>query len=215
MATGRRLLGGYARFGFVFVVALAVAYLGFLRPVQMRWGATDLEVARPMPGDTLTRDATFVATRAVTIDATPEQIWPWIAQMGAGRAGFYGYDWIDNRGAASADRILPQFQSLHAGDTVPRSGDARGGYLLKGFSVDRYLLWQGRAPRLTWCWSLYPVGASQTRLVTRVRFRHPWTSLAIFGTLARDLSDAFLVSKSMDGIKARAEAASSRSRGTS
>ena len=195
-----------ARSAFVVLIALAVAYLAYIRPANMRWGASDVEVTRPMPGDWIVRDATFNATRAVTIDARPDQVWPWIVQMGTGRGGFYGYDWIDRAGLASAEDILPQYQSPEAGDVVPSSTDARTGYLVKGFQPNHYMLWLARTPRLTWCWELRPIGPDRTRLVTRVRFRHPWRSFAIFTALATDVGDTILMPKCMLGIKARAEA---------
>ena len=77
-----RLAPVLARVAFVAAVASLVLYFVFLRPVQMRWGATAVEVSRPLPGDRVVGNATFVATRAVTIDAPPERIWPWIVKMG-------------------------------------------------------------------------------------------------------------------------------------
>jgi hypothetical protein len=77
-----------ARAAFVATVACLVLYLAFLRPMQMRWGATDTEIARPLPGDKVVGNATFVATRAMTIEATPEQIWPLIVRMGTAERHF-------------------------------------------------------------------------------------------------------------------------------
>ncbi len=77
------------------------AYLVFARPSQLHWGATDAEVARAMPGDALSDHPTFLATRAITIDAAPGIIWPWLVQLGYGRAGFYGYDILENLGNAA------------------------------------------------------------------------------------------------------------------
>src|SRR5512135_3169783 len=89
------------------------AYLLWARPYQLRWGATDEEVRRPMPGDELDPTPTFLSTRAITIDAAPDKIWPWLIQMAYSRAGFYGYDILENlgspRGIRSADSILPEF----------------------------------------------------------------------------------------------------------
>jgi len=86
-------------------------YLFLARPSQLRWGATNAEVARAMPGDALSDHPTFLSTRAITIDAAPEVIWPWLVQLGYVRAGFYGYDILENlgspRGMHSADRIVP------------------------------------------------------------------------------------------------------------
>ena len=70
------------------------------------------------------------------------------------------------------------------------------------------MLWVTRtAPRLSWCWELHPLGARQTRLVTRVRFRHPWLSSQIFGALLADVRDGFIVRHAMLDVKASAEAA--------
>ena len=76
---------------------------------HMRWGATDDEVRGPMPGDDIVPRASFNATRAITIEAPPERVWPWIVQMGYRRAGFYTYDLLDNAGYESANRILRSF----------------------------------------------------------------------------------------------------------
>src|SRR6266566_8436315 len=106
------------RLGLAMGIALAM-YLLIYRPQQLRWGATDDEVARAMPGDQIQPQPIFNATRAVTIDARPEQIWSWLVQIGYLRAGWYGYDWIDNEGIPSADHILPALQHLKAGDDLP------------------------------------------------------------------------------------------------
>jgi hypothetical protein len=154
------------------VVAVAVAYLGFLRPMQMQWGSTAVERTRPLPGDKVIGGATFVATRAITIDAPPEQVWPLIDQMGR-----------------------------------------RERFFVKGFEVNRYLLWLTRStPRLTWCWELEALGSRRTRLVTRVRFRHPWLSTEIVGVLLADVRNGFTVRDAMLDVKAKAEAAAKKGR---
>jgi hypothetical protein len=87
------------------VVALALAGAGYIlvyRPLQLRWGATQEEVQRAMPGDEVQSKPVFNATRAITIRAKAEQAWPWIVQIGYRRAGWYGYDWIDNDGIRSS-----------------------------------------------------------------------------------------------------------------
>src|SRR6476646_5195066 len=95
---------------------LCGVYVRFIRPWQLRWGATDDEVARAMPGDEVVLQPTFNATRALTIQARPEEIWPWLVQIGITRAGWYSYDWVDNLGRPSAERILPDLQRLAVGD---------------------------------------------------------------------------------------------------
>lgn len=83
------------------------------------WGANPDEVSRPMVGDDLCPDARLIATRAITIDAPPSEVFPWLRQMGFGRAGWYSYDIIDNLGRRSARAINPEWQTLSAGDDVP------------------------------------------------------------------------------------------------
>jgi len=90
-----------------------------IRRRHLRWGASDAEVAASMPGDDRVAQTSFNATRAITIDAPPKAVWPWIAQLGFGRAGWYTYDLFDNAGHPSAERILPQYQQPRVGDWVP------------------------------------------------------------------------------------------------
>jgi hypothetical protein len=107
-------------------VALAVLLVGYVvlvlatRPWFARWGATDAELRQPLPGDELAPGPRFVE-RAVTINAPPAAVWPWLVQMGQDRAGFYSYDFLENlllAGIHNADRIVPQWQGLKAGDHV-------------------------------------------------------------------------------------------------
>ena len=110
------------------LVILITVYLLFVRPSQLRWGATTEEARRAMPGDDLVSNPTFVATRAITIRGRPEDIWPWIAQMGFDRAGYYGYDLIENLGSKtgirSAESIVPDLQHPKTGDVLPISSVA-------------------------------------------------------------------------------------------
>lgn len=108
-----------------------VAYLVW-RPRMLRWGATDQEVGEALPGDDRTPTPRVQSTRAVTIDAPPERVWPWLMQMGIGRAGFYSHDWVERlmcraryvEGRHSATRIHPELAPLRVGDTVPMGAGA-------------------------------------------------------------------------------------------
>ncbi len=91
------------------------------------WGVDPVESMKALPGDDLVPMPTAVDTRGITIDAPPEAVWPWLVQMGYGRAGWYSYDAMDMRGK-SADRIVPEWQAIEVGDVMPNSP---GG----GFSV--------------------------------------------------------------------------------
>ena len=87
--------------GFVFATAVlgadvSAVYVKVVRPWALRWGATDQEAARRLPGDGVVQRADFVATRATTIHATADQGWPWLVQIGSGRAGWYSYDRLDS-----------------------------------------------------------------------------------------------------------------------
>lgn len=187
------------------------AYQLWARPYQLRWGATDEEVARHMPGDELDPDPTFLSTRAITIKGTPDQIWPWLLQMGYGRAGFYGYDILENigspRGMKSADRILPKFQHFKVGDEVPISAAATE--IFYAIEPYRYLIWAGQTGQQPggFTWALYPVDGRHTRLVSRIRWSHhaitqPWS---LFLDLFTEFTDHLAVRKVLTGLKGRVE----------
>lgn len=84
----------------------------------MRWGATEEEVTGPFPGAEVVADGRRGSTMAVTIDAPPEQVWPWLVQMGGDRGGWYSWDRLDNGGRPSATRVHPEWQDLAVGDHV-------------------------------------------------------------------------------------------------
>src|SRR5678816_4093677 len=104
------------------ILAVVLLYWFPGRRWMARWGTTPDEVARVMPGDALIANPTHSAMDAVTVFAAPEDIWPWLAQMGYQRGGLYSYDWLDRLfgilDRPSADRILPEFQRLAVGDAI-------------------------------------------------------------------------------------------------
>jgi hypothetical protein len=191
------------------VAALAAVmvgvYLRFIRPWQLRWGATDEEVARAMPGDDVVKHATFNATRAVTIQARPEEIWPWVVQIGVNRAGWYSYDWIDNLGRPSAERIIPELQHVAVGDLIPISPVGTFGLRVKEFAPNRWMLWWDTKGNTSWYWGLYPLDAHATRLITRMRLRYLWLSPAILYDVLADVGDIVMMRKCLLGIKQRSE----------
>ena len=105
------------------------AYRLYVQPRISRWGATDHEVEKRLPGDELESVTGYrpISTRAITIDAPPHEVWPWLVQMGSGRAGFYSHDWVERLlfvtygEGGSATRIHPEWQELRLGDRVPFS----------------------------------------------------------------------------------------------
>ncbi|MCZ7568335.1 MAG: hypothetical protein M5U01_07085 [Ardenticatenaceae bacterium] len=186
--------------------AAITAYLLAIRPWHLRWGATDEEVARSMPGDDIVERPTLNATRAVTIEARPEVIWPWLVQIGIKRAGWYSYDWVDNLGIPSAERIIPEFQHLKVGDLIPLSPNGKQGFWVKDFQANQWILWWDNKGWVTWAWGLYPLDEKRTRLITRVRMRYRWLSPSIIFSLVLDVGDIVMMRKCMLGIKRRAEA---------
>jgi hypothetical protein len=192
----------------VIIGLVMVLYLFWARPYQLGWGATDEEVQRPMPGDELNLNPTFLATRAITIDGRPEEIWPWLLQMGYGRAGFYGYDLLENIGSKygirSADRILPEFQHFTVGDDVPLS--AAGGLVFYAIEPNQYLIWSGEPGWGGFTWALYPMDENHTRLVSRARFSHSRVSASQLAfDLFTEFSDHLAVRKILQGVKNQVE----------
>lgn len=198
-----RLLSALALIGLVLA-----AYFLWARPYQLRWGATDEEIRRSMPGDELNTRPTFLATRAITINGTPEEIWPWLLQMGYGRAGFYGYDIFENigspRGIRSAEGILPEFQHFVLGDEVPIS--PAGGLEFRAIEPNRYLIWGGEPGWGGITWALYPIDETHTRLVFRARISYSWKQpVQLFYDLLTEFTDHVAVRKILQGVKGRVE----------
>jgi hypothetical protein len=193
--------------GLRFLALAAVpAYMLVVRPWQLRWGATDEEVKMPLLGDGIVEGPHFEATRGVSIAAPPEQVWPWIAQLGSGRGGFYSIDLIDNGGRPSADRILPQFQAVEAGDFVPMTPDQKHGMWVKDLEPGKRLLWWDGKGTSTWLWELIP-SEQGTRLITRLIVRYDLTLPWVAYYLLQEVGDIVMMSQCMLGIKRRAERA--------
>ena len=187
------------------VVAAALFYFAY-RPWHLRWGATDAELKSAMPGDGDLFDSSFTATRAITVRARPEHVWPWLEQIGFGRAGWYSYDWLDNLGKPSADRIIPELQAIRVGDWVPMSGkvDERTAFKVAAFEPAKMLLWT--KPDSTWSWVLEPVDGERTRVVSRLRCHHePGTLLGFAGILLMELGDFPMFRKLLLNMRGRAE----------
>ena len=188
-------------------VAVAESYRRWLRPWQLRWGASDEEVARSMPGDEVVLAPSFNATRAISIGAPPEGIYPWLVQMGVSRAGWYSYDLLDNLGRPSAEVILPAYQSIQIGDVVPMSPDGKQGMRVLGFEQDRWLLWWDNKGDSTWVWAIHATEDGTSRLVSRVRLKYRWLSPSILFSLLVEFFDIAMMRRAMLGIKQRAETA--------
>ena len=184
------------------------AYVLFLRRWCLTWGARGDEVDANLAGDELLPDAGLVTTRAVTVDAPPEAIWPWLVQMGSGRGGAYTYDWIENLlglNMHSADEILPQYQHIAVGDELP-TGPGRPGMTVEVLDPPRTLAVQVANQNWVWIFALVPQGGS-TRLISRNRIATSALSPAgrLFYTVFMEPGSLVMESKMLLGIKQRAE----------
>jgi hypothetical protein len=174
---------------------------------HLRWGTTPTEVASTMPGDELLPHARYRCTRAITIKAPPEAVWPWLVQVGCLRGGFYSDDLLDNLGHPSARQIVPDLQHLEVGQWVSMSPtpSERTAFKVKAFEVGSWLLWL--KPDSTWAWTLTPLGDGSTRLVTRVHALYDWRkpASALLGVALMELGDFAMMRRMLLGIRERAE----------
>jgi hypothetical protein len=151
----------------------------------------------------------FNATRAVTIAAPPDDVWPWLVQLGYGRAGWYSYDLFDNAARPSAQRILPEFQHPRVGDWVPMWSKVNDttAFKIKDFVPNQWMLWE--KPNSSWLWTLTPVeGGRKTRLIARLRTYYNWRGspgTALFNTILFELGDFPMMRKLLLNVKERAE----------
>jgi hypothetical protein len=207
------------------IIAVA-AYAKYVRPKQLRWGSDDAEVSAVLPGDALVHQPKLQTTRAITIHATPAQVWPWLVQMGFGRAGFYSYDQSEKAaGGADPDRsrrILPEFQQVQVGDVIPWGEKGEGipvrmvepeSVLALGGTVDastgKFVDQASRRPERTvevsWTFVLKPVGDASTRLITRTRVAYDSPAIGAAVRALLEPGQYLMERKMLLGIKERAE----------
>jgi hypothetical protein len=203
------------------------AYLRFIRPLYRGWGATGEDIARAMPGDDIVEHPDRVETFAITIQARPADIWPWLVQIGYKRGGMYSYTWLEKLMGvpmSNADRILPEFQELKVGDVIAYG--PQGPYLpVLEVLPNRVLMLGGYDPVKgggTTTFALDELDQEHTRLIMRGRTHWPnWTLRGILskppsGQRLRDLlmylffepGQFIMMRKMLLGIKQRAERAS-------
>lgn len=206
----------------VMAVGVSVAFGATARSAAATWGVTPEQAAAPMPGDELVRGESAQTTRGVTIEAPAGDVWPWVAQLGAGRGGLYSYDWLERLVGANmtnADRVLPDEQDLAVGDLVwitPEGYPANLVFKVAAVDPGRSLvLAQTERPHDPglpadpgWTWSilLRPVDARTTQLIVRDRqqpFPNP-IARALNGALIEPIGFA-MERKMLLGIERRAE----------
>jgi hypothetical protein len=197
------------------VIGSAAAYFLVVRPWQLRWGATDEERGVTLDGDDLLPNPDLVATRAITVHALADQVWPWIAQLGQGRGGFYSYDALENLVGCdihSADRVVPEWQDLKVGDQVHLHPEVELGVAV--VEPCRAQVLRGGVPMgavpppydFTWAFVVGEQPDGTTRLLVRERYTYTqrWAPFLVEPVAVV----AFVMSQRMlRGIRDRAERA--------
>jgi hypothetical protein len=191
----------------------AAAYIRLARPRQLRWGATDQESDGSLPGDDLIANPDLTATRAITVHTSADQVWPWIAQLGQGRGGFYSYDVLENLVGCdihSADQIVPEWQEITVGGQVKLHPEVGLGVAV--VEHGRALVLRGGVPMgatpppydFTWAFVLQEQPEGTTRLLVRERYAYTqrWAPLLVEPVAVV----AFVMTQRMlRGIRDRAE----------
>ncbi len=190
------------------LAAASWAYLLFLRRWHSRWGTTDAERERRMPADELVPRPHLVATRALTIEAPPEAVWPWLVQMGYQRGGWYSYDWLDNFGVPSARRIIPELQNLKVGDKL---APTTGGFVVAALEPPHSMVLVSRTAKgrimMSWSFLLEPLEGRRSRFIERIRGVYAFNLTGLLLYLAVEPADFVMMRKQMLNLKRRAEQA--------
>ena len=191
----------------------AVSGVLAVRRWQLRWGATSQEAGASLPGDDIIASPDLTATRAITIGTPAGQVWPWIAQLGQGRGGFYSYDFLENLAGCdihSASRIVPQWQDVGPGDQIKLAPQVA--LAVAVVEQEESLVLRGGVPMantsppydFTWAFALKDEPGGATRLLVRERyaFMRPWARVLVEPVEAV----SFVMSQKMlRGIRDRAE----------
>jgi len=197
----------------VSAVGFVAAYILVARPRQLRWGASAQECEASLPGDDLITSPDLVAARAVTVRTSVGRVWPWIAQMGQGRGGFYSYDFVENLAGCdihSADRIVAEWQDIKIGNEIKLAPAV--GLEVTALEPGRSLVLRGGAPMgntpppydFTWAWVLRDEPGGTARLLVRERYAYtrPWARFLVEPVEAVSF---VMTDKMLRGIRDRAE----------
>jgi hypothetical protein len=214
-ALPRRIAAGASLVGAMLAVSA-------LRGRLLRWGATADEVRCSLPGDEIVPQPVWESTRAITIDASPDQVWPWLVQMGQGRGGLYSFDWLENLAGLeihSTDRILPECQLVAVGDAVRLAPD-QDSVVVALVEPERALVLRIADPQIgralavgdgapfagSWAFVLQAQPGDRTRLLIRFRFEARTRLLGALGyPLMVEVPHFVMEWRMLHGIKERAE----------
>ena len=205
-------------------ISLGIAYAIAIRPRILRWGATDDEVCRTLPGDDLVPRPRYRQTHAITVGVPPGDVWPWLVQMGQGRGGLYSYDRLQQAlgfEMENVDSIVPEFQRLAVGDEirlVPADFRVPLRFIVETIEPERALVLRSPATReesfrsglpvVSWAFVLAPVDALATRLIVRFRSDYdPTPAGLLFNGYVLEPVHFLMERKMLMGIRERAEQA--------
>jgi hypothetical protein len=190
----------------------AAAYALAIRPWMLRWGSTAEERARPLPGDDIEPAAKYVTTRAVTIKAPAQAIWPWLIQMGQDRAGFYTHNWVERvlqSGIPDTSVIRPEWQHLEVGSLMRTNRDIGGkpmGWPVAAIEPGHCLVVTSKnMPAGTYAFVIEQIDPETSRLIVRDRARWKWSEWP-FVTFVYEPLHAYMEIGLISGVRRRAEA---------
>lgn len=197
---------------------LGAAYWTVVRPRLLNWGATPAESGRRLPGDDLLPEPDAESTMAVTIDAPPGAVWPWLRQLGQDRGGFYSYEWAENLVGLdihNADRVVPEWQDLSVGDPVRLATEDRfpdAALEVAAIEPERSLVLRTPDEPTGWVWSfVLDPDDGTTRLLVRSRIRLPANpAVRVAARAVLDPVAWFMTRGMLRGLRSRAERQASR-----
>jgi len=197
----------------IVLCALLVVVLALVILSSRQVRATSDEYARTLAGDNLILQPIGSVNHAITIRRPPQDVWPWLVQMGSGRAGWYAYDFIDNGSHHSAERLLPEYQSVAVGNVFPALPGAKDVFLVAQCEPGHSLVLSWRMPngqyQTTWAFVLEEPHPGQTRLIVRGRVASGYRPYGLPQWIALPtgrLAHFIMQRKQLLGIARRAEA---------
>ena len=205
--------------------AAAIGWRQVFTPWQQGWGATEGEATMALPGDELTPPPVEQQTRAITIAAPPQEVWPWLVQMGADRGGFYSYAWMENLFGLdihNAVEIVDEWQQLAVGDWVWGDRKRSAGWIVELLEPNVALVMKTADPKLgrttcrdegigfefQWTFGLRPTAQGGTRLLIRERTAYG-RRLTRWLMAPVGLVSFVMTRKMLDEIRERAESGTS------